>query len=250
MTEQYARPYYPPGSSIPVDGWLHADIQQRLQSKNGRDRAEAERDAYLAQRFPAWQVFPVKSGRWRLKPYGLVDPGGSWGDDPISAIFFVLYLIYLVGWFLFWSLAGFGRWIKAPNVIQILDPATGRPIAEHVADWRGSGLLDQSDLDPHAPNTITFLGDPRVCGLLGRVTPQGPVMIAGTAMRRDRKWRAKPKQWTPQSIEGKARSLIAMPYQEYSSYQCGPWLQDSPEPPKNGRTWWTRYKPPKSRPMS
>ena len=241
MTEQYARPYYPAGSSIPVDAWLHANVQQRLGNANQRVRAEAELDAYFVQRFPAWQVYPVKSGRWRLKPYGLVDPGIGLGNDLMSAL---LFMLYFVGWLVGFLLGGLGRWIKAPNVIQILDPATGRPIAEHVVDWRGSGYLDPAELDPNLPSTITFLGDPRVCGLVGRVTPQGPVMIGGMAMRRDRKWRANLKQWTPQSIEGRARSLIATPYQEYSSYQCGPWLQDSPEPPANGRTWWTRFKPP------
>ena len=244
MTQQYApRPQFPPGTSVPVDSWLHADIQQRLRSGSKPDRADAERDAYFAQRFPAWQVYPVKSGRWRLKPYGLIEPGSGWGNDAISAFFFVLYLVYLVFWAVCWSLTGFGRWIKAPNVIQILDPATGRPIAEHIAHWRGSGYLDPSELDPNAPSTVLFLGDPRVAGLLGQATPQGPVAIAGLATRRERTWRAKLKQWTPQAIEGKAQSLIGTPYKEYSSYQCGPWLQDSPEAPKRGRTWWTRYRP-------
>ena len=57
----------------------------------------------------------------------------------------------------------------------------------HLIYLGGSGRLDASELDSNAPSTVTFLGDPRVCGLLGRVTPQGPVTIAGVATRRDRK---------------------------------------------------------------
>ena len=240
MSEQYAQQYVPmllPGTATPVDRAVHEDIRLRLQqgTKKG-PRAEAERDAYIAQRFPAWQVFPVRIGRWRLKLYGLADPGNGWGDDALSMILFLLYLIYLVFWFIGWSLFGFGKWVAATNVIQVLDPATGRPIAEHVVKWR------DGEIDPSA-RTLAFLGDPRVCGLIGQVGPQGTVTIGGSAFNRGRRWNAPAKRWTPQAIERNFAQLAAAPYREYSSYRCGPWLQDSPAPPKNGHTWWTRYKP-------
>ena len=77
-----------------------------------------------------------------------------------------------------------------------------------------------------------------------RASPAGcPSQGELAAFNRGRRWNAPAKRWTPQAIEQKFAQLAAAPYREYSSYRCGPWLQDSPAPPKNGHTWWTRYKP-------
>ena len=141
-----------PGSTIPVGPWVHADIQQRLQAANKADRLDAERDAFIAQRFPAWQVYPIKSGRWRLKYYGMEGPGntlGESGNDPIAALFAVLYLFYAAAFSIVWLLAAPGRWVKAPTIVQILDPATGRPIAEHDIDQRRT-LVSLATFEPMA----------------------------------------------------------------------------------------------------
>jgi hypothetical protein len=235
-----------PGSTIPVDPRVHGDIQQRLQTAAKADRLDAERDAFIAQRFPAWQVYPIKTGRWRLKYYGMEGPGntlGESGNDPIAALFAVVYLFYAAVFSIVWLLAAPGKWIKAATIVQILDPATGRPIAEHDVEWR-SLYLDPAALTGPAPSTLLLLGDPRVCSLVGQVSPQGLITIAGTAFNRQGRWRVKPKQWTPQYIEQNSARLINAAYREYDSHRCGPWLQDSPQPPTGGRTRWTRLKHP------
>jgi hypothetical protein len=237
---------YAPGTTIPVDGGVHADIQQRLQTANKADRVDAERDAFIAQRFPAWQVYPIKTGRWRLKYYGMEGPGntlGEGGNDPIAAVFALLYFLYAAVFSIVWLLFAPGKWVKAPTIVQILDPASGRPIAEHDIEWR-SLYLDPAALTASAPSTLVLLGDPRVCGLVGQVSPQGQVTIAGTAFNRQGKWRVKSRQWTPQYIGQNSGRLMSAAYREYDSHRCGPWLQDSPQPPKGGRSRWTRLKPP------
>lgn len=246
MTEQpapYPRPQYPPGATIPVDQWIHEDIQHRLRTQKPKARADAERDAFIAQRFPAWQVYPVKTGRWRLKLYGMEAPNFGTGDgnDPITLFFFVLWLIYAAVFAIVMLLLAPGKWVKAPTIVQILDPASGRPIAEHVIDWR-STHGDAAAVDTSGPSTLIFLGDPRVCGLVGQTTLQGQVIIAGTAFNRQGGWRVKPKTWTPQYIEQNSARLAGAAYREYDSRRCGPWLQDSPQQPKGGRTRWTRLK--------
>jgi hypothetical protein len=241
--QQFGWPSYPPGTSIPVDPWFHQDVQQRLQSTNKRDRATAARDAFIAQGFPVWRIYPVKVGRWRLKLYGLVSPGNGWGDDPISAVLFVLYLIYLAFWLVGWALLGFGRWARVPNVVQVLDPVTGRPIAEHLIAERGGDAVSVPDVADNG--TLAFLGDPRVCGLVGQPTPQGPVMVRGTAFRRDRRWTSRRKDWTAQAITANAQRLIARPYREYPNGRTGPWLVDHPQQPNGGRTRWTRLARPR-----
>jgi hypothetical protein len=234
----------PPGTSIPVDGWLHQDIQQRLRDTKKHARQVAERQAFIAQRFGAWQVYPVKVGRWRLKLYGLVDPGDGWGDDPISMILFVLYLAYLMIWFVGWVLLGFGRWTQARDVVQVLDPVTGRPIAE-VVITAGAGDVAGLLSDIAAAGTLTLLGDPRVCGLVGQPTSRGTVELRGTAYRRGSGWGVREKHWTAQALPATAQRLIATPYRQYPTRRCGPWLVDSPEPPRGGRTRWTRLRRPK-----
>ena len=240
----YPLPQFRPGTTIPVDGWIHGDIQQRLQNATvrGGARADAERDAFIAQRFAAWQVYPVKVGRWRLKLYGADVPDiGGGSNDPISMVIFLLWLVYACLFAIVMLVAAPGKWVKAPTVVQILDPATGRPIAEHFIDWR-STRIDAGTLDDSS--TLIFLGDPRVCGLVGQATTQGQVIIAGTAFNRQGKWRVKSEKWTSQYIEQNSARLISTPYKEYDSRRCGPWLQDSPERPTGGRTRWTRLKQP------
>lgn len=237
---------FPPGTSVPVDPVVHADIRQRLQTAGKADRPDAERDAFLAQRFPAWQVYPVKTGRWRLKYYGMEGPGnttgaGASGNDPISMIVYGLYFVYAAVFSIVWLLCAPGTWVVAP-VVQILDPATGRPIAEHDIEWR-SLYLDPATLDDRGPSTLLLLGDPRVCGLVGQVSPDGRVAIAGTAFNRQGAWRVKSRQWTPQYIEQNSPRLATARYEEYGSHRSGPWVQDSPQPPKGGRTRWTRVRP-------
>jgi hypothetical protein len=226
-----------------VDPWFHQDVQQRLQSKHKRERATAERDAFIAQGFSEWRIYPVKAGRWRLKLYGLADPGSGWGDDPISAVLFLLYLIYLLFWLVGWTLLGFGRWVRVPNVVQVLDPATGRPIAEHLIGERGGAASSAPDVADNG--TLAFLGDPRVCGLVGQPTPQGPVLVRGTAFRRDKRWANRQKDWTPQAVAANAQRLIATPYREFPTRRTGPWLVDAPDVPTGGRTRWTRLGRPK-----
>ena len=134
-----------------------------------------------------------------------------------------------------------GKWIKAPDIVQILDPATGRPIAEHIILWR-STAADPATLDNSS--TVILLGDPRVCGIVGLTTPQGQVYIGGNSFNRQGKWKIKWSKWTPEYIEQNAARLMNTPYKEYESRLSGPWLQDSPEQPQGGRTRWTRLKRP------
>lgn len=239
----YLPPQYAVGTVIPVDGWVHGDIQQRLQAATRPSRrSECERDAFIAQRFAAWQVYPVKVGRWRLKLYGMEVPNiGGGSNDPISLVIFLLWLVYAAFFAIVMLLAAPGKWIKAPTVVQILDPATGRPLAEHLIDWRSTGI-NAGTLDDSS--TLIFLGDPRVCGLVGQATPQGQVVVAGAAFNRQGKWRVKSEKWTVQYIEQNSTRLMNTPYKEYDSHRCGPWLQDSPDRPTGGRTRWTRLKQP------
>jgi hypothetical protein len=235
----YQAPYaYPPGTSIPVDGSVHADIQHLLQTK---PKSLAQVDAFVAQRFPAWQVYPVKVGRWRLKLYGSGLSGNIDGldNDPISMIILVAVSIWALIFLVVRITVAPGKWIKAPDVVQILDPATGRPIAEHLVVWR-STTADPATLD--GSSTLIFLGDPRVCGLVGLTTPQGQVYIGGNAFNRQGRWSVKRSKWTPQYIEQNAARLMNTPYQEYDSRRSGPWLQDSPEQPQGGRTRWSKLK--------
>ena len=233
-----AWPGYRPGTSIPVDAQFQQDLQQRLQSQQAGERATAERDAFITQTFTAWQVYPVKVGRWRLKLYGLVEPDAGWGDDPISAVLFVFYLVYLAFWFIGWALLGLGKWVGVPNVVQVLDPATGRPIAEHLIAMREGG--PRAALELPVNGTLAFLGDPRVCGLVGQPTPQGTVQVRGTAFRRGPGWKVKFKDFTPQALAANAQQLAASPYQEFPNGRTGQWMVDSAHAPSGGRTRWTR----------
>lgn len=232
-------PYaYPPGTMIPVDGFVHADIQNLVQTK---PKSFGAVDALIAQRFTAWQVYPVKVGRWRLKLYGSGLSGNLDGldSDPVSLIILLLVSLWALIFLVVRITAAPGKWIKVPGVVQILDPATGRPIAEHLILWRAD-TADPATLD--GSSTLIFLGDPRVCGIVGLTSPQGQVYIGGNAFNRQGKWNVKWSKWTPQYIEQNAARLMNTPYQEYDSRRSGPWLQDSPEQPQGGRTRWSRIK--------
>lgn len=231
-------PVFQPGTSLPVDQALQQDVQQRLQSPQKQERATAERDAFIAQSFNAWQIYPVKVGRWRLKLYGLHSPDAGWDNDPISAVLFLFYLVYLAFWLVGWLLLGLGKWVRVANVVQVIDPATGRPIAEHLVTVRSGSAAALPEL--LADGTVAFLGDPRVCGLVGKPSPDGRVQLIGTAFRRGTDFRVQYKKFTPQALASGSQQIAATPYQEFPNSRTGRWMVDSPQAPSRGRTRWTR----------
>ena len=213
MTRQH-----PPGSTIPLQPWLIDDIRESLTSKHDATRRLAAGDQYLAERYGAWRVFPVKVGRWMRASYLDMDElgggGGSWLLAPV-----------LLPW-------RPGKWTIKYGYLQVLDPATGAPIAEHrvTVPRRRHELFAGLD-------TIALLGDPRVGGLFAPDSA-GSLEQVWRGSRRGHVLSSDPVQL--QAIE---QRLINTPYRDFTDRDDGPWLADHPERPEGNTNHWkpSRY---------
>lgn len=217
------RQRYPVGAVVPVEPWLVDGIERLAQGTSGFARLQAERGRYLVRRFPGWRVFPVRVGRW----YRSADRSGG-VDDPIGGL-----------WYIGEAIVGAGHWVERPDIVQVLDPGTGRPIAEHLVQWRSPYVDGPVRPDP-GTRTLAILGDPRVCGLFAALDgPHPPTVAFGGNRRRPN------LKWTVPDIEKHTPRLIGKPYRDYASKDDGPWLVDHPQQPPGGRTRWGRYSGPR-----
>lgn len=213
MTQQH-----PPGSTIPLQPWLLDDIRQSLASKHGATHRLALGEQYLAQRYGAWRVFPVKVGRWMRASYLDNDEYGGGGESWL--------LVPILGP---WRP---GKWKVKLNV-QVLDPATGQPIAEH---WV-SNVREKQEKMFRGLGTIALLGDPRVGGLFATDSATSREEV-WRGHRRGHSWSSDPAQL--QAIE---QQLINTPYRDFTDRDDGPWLADHPQRPEGNTNHWkpSRY---------
>lgn len=204
---------FPPGSTVPLQPWLLEDIQRGLASTHTASRSIAAGEQYLAQRYGAWRVFPVKVGRWvRVSfldsgEYG--GTGASWLLAPV-----------LLPW-------RAGKWRPEPTYVQVLDPGTGQPIAEH------SLTVPQSQRKALATlGTIALLGDPRVGGLFA---PE-------YAASREQVWRGHRRghllSSDPAQLRAIEQRLAGEPYRDFTGRDDGPWLADHPDRPQGNTNHW------------
>jgi hypothetical protein len=202
---------HPLGSTIPIQPWLIDHIQRRAQGKRTAGKARAARDRYLVERFQAWRIYPVRVGRWQRVPL-FEDPLG----DGVTALLFPFVAPFRAA-----------NWEQALNLLQVLDPATGQPVAELLIPGGRSGWTGLTDV-----TAIAFLGDPRVAGL---VTPvgTGPLDQVPFAINR----RGSQRDWTPEIFEREGARLAAEPYRDFADRDDGPWLADHPEKPKKSNRW-------------
>jgi hypothetical protein len=206
---------YPPGSTVPLQPWLLADIQQSLTSNHAATRRVAAGEQYLAQRYGAWRVFPVKVGRWVRVSYLDAD---EWGGTGASWLLAPVLLPWRPG-----------KWRPELRYIQLLDPATGQPIAEHTL----RGVPEDQQKPLRSLSTIALLGDPRVGGLF--CAPESAVsrQQVWDGHRRGRQLSSDPVQL--QQIE---QRLIGEPYRDFTERDDGPWLADQPERPQGNTNQW------------
>jgi hypothetical protein len=212
---------HPPGSTIPLQPWLLESISQSLASKNKATREMAAPDHYLTQRYGAWRVFSVKVGRWVRASYLDLDEwgggGGSWLLAPVLAP---------------WRP---GKWKMDYGYVQVLDPATGQPIAEHFVIVPGNQQKLFAGL-----NTIALLGDPRAGGLFA----------PDLATSRDQVWRGYRRGHLlfsdPVQLQAIEQQLINTPYRDFTGRDDGPWLADHPQRPEGNTNHWkpSRYQQP------
>jgi hypothetical protein len=214
MTDQY-----PPGSTVPVQPWLIESIARGQRSTSVVDQTLARRDQYLIERFGPWRVYPVRVGRWVRK---------SWAEDFKKANDASIVLAPVVA---LWKP---GRWEPAYQYVQLLDPASGQPIAEHVV----SPLRDAEEYyRKQKSRTIAFIGDPRVCGLLAPVDAAGMEYVQrGSRRGADEQFRFS----TPEQIEHAAAALVTRPYQDFADLDDGPWLAEHPAEPKGNTSFRNR----------
>lgn len=216
MTQQY-----PPGSTVPLQPWLVEGIGQALASKSRAAREVAAGEQYLVQRYGMWRVFPVKIGRWMRASYLDNDEYGGGGESWLLAPI-------LLPW-------RPGKWKVELNV-QVLDPATGQPIAEH---WLLNVHEKQQKMF-RSLNTISLLGDPRVGGLFA----------PDFATSRDEVWRGyrrgHPLPLDPTGLQAIEQQLINTPYRDFTDRDDGPWLADHPQRPEGNTNHWkpSRYQQP------
>jgi hypothetical protein len=212
---------YPIGSAVPVEPWLTDGLQQLMQEGGKWTRLKGERGMYLVQRFQSWRVYPVRVGRW----YRSTEQSVAL-NDPIGG-----------AWYTMRAIVGAGHWKPRAEITQVIDPGSGRPIAEHVVDWHTPSVGKPGFPGPEI-RAMAVLGDPRVCGLFAVFGDQVPPTVAWGCNRH-----AGNVKWTPEDIEKQAAKLIGRPYEDFSFKEDGPWIIDHPEPPSGGKTRWGRYSP-------
>lgn len=210
---------YPVGSVIPVEPWLTDGIQKLSQSRLKFERENVGRDMYLVQHFQAWRVFPVRVGRW----YRSTEQHAAL-NDPVSG-----------AWYAMRTVVGAGHWTPRPDIVQVLDPGTGQPIAEHLVRW---GIPEVGESRFPGPDTraAAIIGDPRVCGLFSVLDGAGPPTVAFGRNRQGGN-----VKWDAQDIEKQTPKLVGRQYQDYAAKEDGPWIIDHPLPPEGGKTRWGRY---------
>ena len=206
---------YPVGSAIPVQPWLIESIQQGLGHQREANRSHAAYRQHLVQRFGAWQVFPVKVGRWVREPY--------WHEltDDLLSLLLTPVLLPLRS----------GRWRAKDEYIQVLDPSSGMPIAEHFV----SGLRLNNDAEKAAwrqTRQLAILGDPRVGGLIA------PVDAVSTQQVHDVHRRGNSFGSNAAQFEQVGAQLVNLPYRDFTERNDGPWIADHPEKPKGNTNGW------------
>jgi hypothetical protein len=204
---------YPVGSSIPVQPWLIESIQQDLGHKREAVRRHAAYRQYLVQRFGAWRVLPVRVGRWERTSFW-----DEYGDS---------WLLLLAPVLLPWRP---GLWKAEYRYVQVLDPASGAPIAElDVSGWSHGGHLEDAW---RMTREVAILGDPRVGGLVAPVDASSMEQVY-TGHRRGRD-----VPYEPERFEQVAAQLVNEPYRDFADRDDGPWLADHPEKPQGNTNGW------------
>lgn len=206
---------YPAGATIPIQPWLTERIRQRLGHKSPAIQRAGQYDQYLVQRFGVWRVFPVKVGRWVREPF--------WHEltDDLLSLVLAPVLLPLRS----------GRWKPHDEYVQLLDPSSGLPIAEHsLFNLRLDGEAEKAQW--RQVRQLAFLGDPRVGGLITPVPAASPSHVYSTS-RRGRYFRDDPAQF-----EQEAAQLINLPYRDFTDKADGPWFADHPDKPQGHTNGW------------
>lgn len=211
MTHPYA-----PGSTIPVQPWLIENIQRKLGHKREGVRKVGLYEQFLVQRFGAWRVFPVRTGRWVREAYA-----GDLTDDLLSLLLAPVLIPSRAG-----------RWKADDSYSQVLDPSTGAPIAEHVVFGIG-GAGSHEDPAWRGHRELAILGDPRVGGLISQVDASSYEQVH-TAHRRGKSFTTVGAA----NYDQVAAQLVNEPYRDFTSRDDGPWLADQPQKPQGHTNGW------------
>ena len=123
------------------------------------------------------------------------------------------------------------RWKPHDEYVQLLDPSSGLPIAEHsLFNLRLDGEAEKAQW--RQVRQLAFLGDPRVGGLITPVPAASPSHVYSTS-RRGRYFRDDPAQF-----EQEAAQLINLPYRDFTDKADGPWFADHPDKPHGHTNGW------------
>ncbi|WP_034263624.1 hypothetical protein [Actinospica robiniae] len=206
---------YPAGSTLPIQPWLIERIQQRLGHKSAAVQRAGHYEQYLVQRFGAWQVFPVKIGRWEREPF--------WHELTDDLLSLVLAPVLLT--------LRSGRWKPHDEYVQLLDPSSGMPIAEFPVYGVKLGS-DEEKAQWRQARQLAFLGDPRVGGLIAPVYATSAKLVYSTNRR------GHPFADDAAEFERKAAQLVNLPYRDFTHRTDGPWFADHPDKPQGHTNGW------------
>jgi hypothetical protein len=206
---------YPAGSTIPIQPWFIESMQRQLVHEKEGARRYGEFQQYLVQRFGAWRVFPVKAGRWVREPF--------WHEltDDLPSLLLAPVLLPLRS----------ARWKAVNERLQLLDPSSGMPIAEHTVGRLGLGS-DGERAQWRQTRQLALLGDPRVGGLIAPLNADSlgqlrTISRSGYYLREN-----------TAEFEQKAAQLVNLPYRDFTERNDGPWAADHPEKPKGHTNGW------------
>lgn len=207
---------YPPGTTLPIQPWFFESIQRQLNHKKKGARGYGAYQQYLVQRFGVWRVFPVRVGRWMRQS----DLSDTSIDDMLSLALAVVTLPMR-----------FGEWKLRDRQVQLIDPLSGAPIAEH--ELFGVRLHgEEQEAQWRQTQQLALLGDPRVGGLIAPVWADSMKYVYSCS-RRGHYFATDVAKF-----EQKAAQVMNLPYRDFSDRNDGPWVVDHPEKPKGHTNLW------------